>query len=609
MGEIDRRQRLLQNFEKLKALGAQGLLTPEQQQAIGRIESLAQQRGLFQAPAPPPQEPILNVPRDASGREITTEEEAIKPAIDPVTIGLTAPLMGAMQPARAAVSNMPKILSLAQKALTSPTLNAAQVQGAVNRPGGAGATIGEIAGQGAAAALPGGNAMHALARVVLSALGAGAGHAAEQKITTGSVDPGAAALEGAYTGAGQGVEEGIKSGAALVGRHLWGGKKIRQDVAAKELKGAANKVVNPPGKEVTSQAYQQLYDTKVPVHMDYPEGDTNVRQFLNNLSPEEMRSVRRELLKWPVPDEMKGSIRPNSNPGHDILNALMGSPLTGPPGSAPDVVSSIPIGEMDRFRQFLNKRARATRDPKLADLLDDFRMHTDQLNDLAIDDPRTAAYLMQNVPDMTPEKVTGLLNQARQSHAHNLAAEALDDLLSSRGITGYSDDRTGTFMNLHLGHLRNAMESPQTALEENVVARLARTPGAMEEYNKLFERLQRQVQSIDITLPRRRGALGQVRENVARQLGYVLATPEGRQLFEQAIVEGRGRINYNNLATIANLSRRAYEGMQENTIPVAPGTSVGGEPAPDVDSRAAQFFDWLTRTQRVLPGAPATRQP
>jgi hypothetical protein len=122
---------------------------------------------------------------------------------------------------------------------------------------------------------------------------------------------------------------------------------------------------------------------------------------------------------------------------------------------------------------------------------------------------------------------------------------------------------------VNLGQLDFGVRHPTNALESDVATRIAGLSGAGERWDQMIERLQQNYRYIEIEKPQQRTLLG----TPARQIGMIMLTPMGRRMFERAVVEGKGRVSLNTLATItndilrqANLGRPA-QGEEENPPP------------------------------------------
>ena len=146
-----------------------------------------------------------------------------------------------------------------------------------------------------------------------------------------------------------------------------------------------------------------------------------------------------------------------------------------------------------------------------------------------------------------------LARQARRDYARLKASEEMSDLVE-RKITS-SPDITDVQLNLRSLHDDLRRNTSRQAQQLNRSLNL--TPGArealqreMDELSKLFRRIE--LPLADVGRGRRFWIVGML----GGWLSDIMLTTVGRDLFHQAVVQGRGRLSVNALSTILNASRR-----------------------------------------------------
>ena len=423
-----------------------------------------------------------------------------------------------------------------------------------NQPGEKGGMIGELAGNTASGLIPGGGLVRGVARPLMGAAGAGLGFGAEKRLRGQEVTGREMRSEALMSALPQIAEEGMRALVRLPMRMSAAGRRLRGQETKQQLDRSAREIFEPPGSEAVTGAYKEVYDTQMPIFFDTP--NSPVRQFLEQLNPHDLSDIRRRIGHFYKSADVPGlSEAQKRSMAEDLFSAFTTNPnLNMPTAVAAD------IGLIDQLRQFLNHEAYNIKDSRLSGLMGEFRDALDETKMDAFRDPRTAQHLAR-ATNKTPQEVLDLLQRAQRDHYINVAANEFTDLITSRHIMNYTDD--GRFGRVNLGSLRSAIEAPKTQLEQDVAKRMARVEGAQDRFWDVFKRLQEQYRYIEVEMPQRgRGSILPI-QSMRRTMNTILMTPIGRSIFEKAVTQGRGRISFNTMAAIANVSRRAQEEGEE----------------------------------------------
>jgi len=464
-----------------------------------------------------------------------------------------------------------------------------------NQPGELGSMVGELASQTASGLIPGGGLVRGAARPLMGALGAGLGYGAEKKLRGEPVTWREMRNEALLSAIPQVAEEGIQALVRLPMRMSAAGRRLRGHETKKQLERSAQEIFSPPGAEAVTGAYKEVYDSQMPVFFDDP--NSPVRTFLSNLKdPRDLNDIYRRIGHFYKAADVPGlSDAQKRSMANDLFNAFT-SP-TGLGGSTPGVAD---IGLIDQLRQFLNHEAYTLKEPRLQGLMTEFRDALDETKNAAFNDPRVAQHLVSRT-NKSQGEILDLLTRAQRDHYINTAAKEYMELITSRHIMNYTDD--GRFGRVNLGSLRSALEAPKTQLDRDVVKRMSNITGAQDRFWDVFERLQQQYRYIEVEMPQRgRGGILPI-QSMRRTMNTILLTPLGRSIFEKAVTQGRGRISYNTLATIANVSRRAQEEGESKT-----DLNIGAmisNPLASIKNAASNAFQARPQTQLEERTQPA----
>lgn len=500
MAELNRGEQIQQALDVMRRARDAGQLNPQQAEQLHQLEKLALDSG--ELPGYP-----------GSNRYQGEPDEPIQEAFNPAMLA-AAPVLG--------------------PAAILPLL-AGESAVRAGGEGQGGATLGEIAGNVAAGAVPGGGLVRNIVRPVLGALGAAGGLTAERKARGLETTKGQMATEAGLSLAPQVIEESVRGIGRRVLRGSNAARRLRGEAAAQELSRASGGIFRPPGRQVVADAYDAVKTSGEQVAIDGIQG------FFTQLNPSDIRYLRRRTEHFRAPDVPGADL----NTQRQIFDAFAppkvrkqgGQQLPNPPRT-----TAMTIGAIDGYRQQVNKMAHATTDPHAKDLLNELRFVLDN----AVDDALASKQL----------------DQARAAHFLQRSAEYFDELVHKPSIMSRTED--GRFHRVNLGRLMDAVEFPQNRLGEEVKRRLDMVSGAGDRFGVAVQRLQRHYPYIEMAAPSSEG----IRGSFQRQLGQVMLSPLGRRLFEQAVVEGRGRIDRNTMATIANAVRRtATEESSDSPAP------------------------------------------
>jgi hypothetical protein len=525
-------------------------VTPARAEAAAVGRDLTQE--LFGATAPPP------APRDAQGaaprvgRDLTQElfGATAPPASPPGSTGPaaapglphapdpTAPMPWG-QIARSAVrtasrgvlGGLPELAIPAVERMTDPTQVPQTAAG-----------VGEMIGQSAGSAvLPGPGT--AIGGTVGAVTGLTAGTLATEGRWPTWKEIGREAVWSAVPEIAESTVRGI---VRHIGRGTQGGRLIRLDEAARRARDLPGVFQAPPRQQVGQQ-----FDA---VRASGLQLDTGIMQ-------QEIQGLRQGKY-----EDLLAEVR-RIDRGHKTgrrYEQLVENLRNPGPGVR---VAGWPVGDLQQLRSAVRARAEELTSHEARQLLEDFQG--------AVDDAIDAGIARGRVP-------TGMtvadLQEARRQWARVRAHEDLSTLVE-RTIDVTPDLTMSSFK---LKQLANSLRRNEGPLAQRINRALDQT-GTRGAFQRDIEEVSQLYQTVELPLADVFGIWRAPGFAVVRQMiSGVLASPTGRQIFRDAIIEGRGRLSLNGFAAAVNAARResglvfpAIPGLEAEragaTAPTTPG--------------------------------------
>lgn len=584
--------------------------------AIGFVNQMRQQLNQLKQVASSPREQQMIAEREAKINQaqsmlvergvaipadfMTTEQEAVTEAFHPFHPGVASGLggIGARWMKATAGKALPKAGQEIGKSV-SRLVTGLEAQAGLPESGSGihGAALGEAAGNVALSMMPGGTFGQRLlrhtARPALLGGGAGLGYAIDKRMRTGETPPmSEAALEAAMTAAlpvAQGIKNVALESAQQLGSMTAPARILQENRAAEIIRKRAPKAFRSPGTEAISRAYNDVYNSNILIP-SYGFKN-NISEYLEKL-PVNLRNRVHAKLQATLPAQSVGKALPkeealvfNTKTLEEFMPGDPSSYTKGlqagftakhpPPGTRTIINPARPpraflIGELDAWRQALRRAADSTGDEVLFDALTDLKVMVDRHIDRSLADPNILRYTA-NKP---AAEIAKKLDEARRGHFIEMSAQNMETLIKKPSITKMREDLPrARLLGFKPSALRNALDAPQSALEQDVVDRLGRV-GALDDVKNLLTELENKYfPYIGFEVPRQQGFIA----TPYKWFTTALLTPVGRKLLGETLIEARGFVPADRLARIANASRRSLDEMLkggEDKKEMKPGAAV-----------------------------------
>jgi hypothetical protein len=384
----------------------------------------------------------------------------------------------------------------------------------LEHPGETGAFVGEVGGQLASAAT---GPVQPIARPVFGAAGAALGSQVERFVRGEPVDRQQALREGLVSLIPEAGESLVRGATRTLVRTTRGAQELRRDTAARIATDAAQRIYHPPGKAQVDALYHVL--------------DTHQSQLLPWLANDYLQTLpgaeRRKLMQE--------------------LHAL--SPTLSQKVADGDYLTP---KEVTQFRSLLGQQAEL-----LGNSAQPGAASTRQLL------KRMQQELDHDLDEfLETVQLPGAAQTAKDAYYRLKAAERLTTLLTTSPVT--KSIKGGDAYEFDLDKLHNMLKDNKVRISRDVNRDLTRVSGAREAFDSFFAEVKRLVPDGKLTFTdtsglRRQWAIA----GLDRGISALLTTPLGQQLFRQAIVQGRGRLSLNTVASIVSLLRRQDEGQAE----------------------------------------------
>ena len=357
---------------------------------------------------------------------------------------------------------------------------------------------------------------------VAGALAAGAGEGVRQWQEGEPFDLTKMGKEAMWSAGPEVAESVLRWGGRQFARNSPGGISLRTDQAAKEARAVPEKVFQPKPADQIGDAFEQVRRTNLPIDT----GD--IRNHLTTLSPGKQADVHNLLV---------GLDRSNMTGGR--YTQLYQDAMSGK-----NISSS--IGDLQDLRSKLRKHVEAM-DPNAGEarqMVRDLQRSVDDAIDFG---------LTQGAMASSSTQIRDMLHGARKDWAHRAAADDLGDLIEGK-INSSPNLESSVFS---LRGLADELRRGRTEASKSINRSLDMTPGARDKFNTELHEISRLYERISIPMTDVAGIYRMPMIAGARQaIGQMLLTDRGRKMFEKAVIDGRGTLSPNALATLVNAARR-----------------------------------------------------
>ena len=378
---------------------------------------------------------------------------------------------------------------------------------------------------------------------VAGALGAGAGEGFRQWREGEQFDPKKIGAEAGWALVPEVAESAVRGVFRQFARNSPGGISLRTDQAAKEARALPEKVFQPKPADRISDVFEQVRKSGLNIDTE------DVAQHLRTLSPGKQADTLNILTSLDREHLTGGRY------AQFYQDLLSGKGMAG---------SS--IGELQTMRSHLRQRAEALRNgsPEARQLVRDMQGAVDDAIDFGLTTSTQAA---------SSPQIREMLHGARRDWAHRAAADDLGDMIENK-ITSSPDLESSVFS---LKNLADELRRGRTDASKSINRALDLTPGARDKFNTELREIARLYNRISIPMT---DVMGINRLPViagARQaIGQLLLTDWGRERFQKAIIDGRGTLSPNALATLTNAALRDTDPRWRKGTTEQPGAEPAG---------------------------------
>lgn len=319
------------------------------------------------------------------------------------------------------------------------------------------------------------------------------------------------------------LESAARGTMRQVARNSPGGQRIIGSRATEEARQVPEHVFRPRPADEISEAFEQVRRTGLNIDTQ------DITQHLTTLSPGKSADIRNILTQLDTRQRTGGRYA-------QLYDALLSG--KGMAGSS--------IGDLQTLRSDVRKYGEAI--PREAG---EARLLVRNFQE-AIDD--TIDYgLVQSAQAAQAPAIREQLHQARRDYAHRMAADDLGAMIEDK-IRSSGNLRDEAFS---LRGLWDELRKGRTEASRSVNRSLDMTPGARETFNTEMDRLTQHYENVALPMSDVQGIWRYPGAAAVRQgIGSLLLTERGRRMFENAILEGRGRLSPSVMATLMNEARR-----------------------------------------------------
>lgn len=311
-----------------------------------------------------------------------------------------------------------------------------------------------------------------------------------------------------------------------------------KDIASR-VRAEAGEVFQPPDKDLVRGLFKQVGDSGVRVDVD------PIRRHLGSVGDrydpllKEVRFIDNKLKT-----------------GGEFMN-LMGRIQAGQRGA-------YDIGRLQDFRSAINDHLR--RSPNM---LHEAEKTLEGFAD-AIDDAIFNG-LARGQQAATAPSVRNMLRVAREGWARILRTEDLQKMVESN----IRSDNIGTGIRVSLGTLQDQIRKGSGREGRRILKSFEHAPTQRKEFMDFLDRLRLESDTLsvslaDVPVP----YLGEIMTKIGDNLAVIYSSAAGREMFEELMVNNRGRFTHSSLANLANVARRELDAVQEERRPDLTPTGV-----------------------------------
>lgn len=354
------------------------------------------------------------------------------------------------------------------------------------------------------------------------AVGAGTGEGVRQWWHGEPFDPGKIGKEMGFSAVPEIMESAARGTLRQVGRNSPGGQRIIGSRATEEARQVPANVFQPRPAHEISDAFEQVRQTGLPIDT------SDVTRHLTTLSPGKRDDVRNILTQIDTRNRTGGRYA-------QLYEDLLAGRATVQDIGALQTMRS----DVRKYGEGIPREAGEARV-----LVRDFQGSIDNAIDYG---------LVQGAQAAQAPAIRDQLHQARRDYAHRMAADDMGTLIEGK-ITSSPNLRDEAF---NLRGLWDEFRRDQTEASRSINRSLDLTPGGRARFNEEMDRLTRHYEDVALPMTDVQGIWRYPGAAAIRQgIGTLLLTPTGRRMFEQAIIEGRGRLSPSVMATLMNEARR-----------------------------------------------------
>lgn len=334
-------------------------------------------------------------------------------------------------------------------------------------------------------------------------------------------------------------ESALRGVARVVGRGTQGGRLIRLDEAARRARALPG-VFQSQTRQQVGQAFDAVRASGVQLDVG------PIRQEVQALRPGKYADLLAEVQR------IDRQHRTGRRYQQIVERLRQGGGVQ---------VAGLPVGDLQDLRSHLRARAEGLTSFEARQLVEDFQGAVDDAIDQGI--ARGRAPTGMTVAD---------LQEARRQWARVRAHDDLSTLVE-RTVTTTPDL---TMSSLNLRQLADALRRNESPLARRINRSMDHTPGARAAFQREIDDLSTLFQTVELPMADVFGLWRAPGFAGFRQLiSGALASQHGRQIFRDAIIEGRGRLSVNALAAAVNAARRE-SGLELPEIPGLEEAERGG---------------------------------
>lgn len=300
-----------------------------------------------------------------------------------------------------------------------------------------------------------------------------------------------------------------------------GGIRLRHDEAAREARQVPERVFQPKPAEEISDAFEQVRRTNLPIDL----GD--IRNHLTTLSVGKQADTLNLLTTLDRQHKTGGRY---VQLYHDVTT---GQRMTNS------------IGDLQNLRSVLRQEADGLAvGSEERQLVRRLQGAVDDTIDFGL----TQGAMAQSAP-----QIRETLHTARRDWANRVAADDMGSLIEAK--ISSSPNLEDSILNLK--GIADELRRGRSEASRSINRSLDMTPGARDRFNEDLKDISRLYRNIEMSMTDVSGIYRMPGVAAVRQgVGQLLLSDWGRKEFRDAVIDGRGHLSANALATLLNAARR-----------------------------------------------------